>query len=51
MKDKKDVQPVEPTKSEHSEVPLHLTKEALDKLIQEKFKRAEYYSKRMLTNN
>ena len=45
MKDKKDVQPVEPTKSERSEIPLHLTKEALDKLIQEKFKRAERYSK------
>jgi hypothetical protein len=49
MKDKKDVQPIETPKFERSEIPLHLNKEALDKLIQEKFKRAERYSKALST--
>ena len=49
MKDKKDLQPIEAPKSERNEIPLHLTKEALDKLIQEKFKRVEFYSKVLST--
>ena len=49
MKDKKDSKSSDSGKLGRNEIPLHLTKEALDKLIQEKFKRAELYSKGLST--